>query len=79
MKTTLATSPTCGPCFVLKNKLKEMNLSVETKDYSDSSNLLWFRELGIRSVPTLIVEDEGVVVQKINSVEEILKFLTKNQ
>lgn len=59
MKYTLATSTTCGPCQALKKRLETSRITVEVKDYSDSSNIPWFREKSVRSVPCLVVEDEA--------------------
>jgi glutaredoxin len=57
MKYTLATSTTCGPCQALKKRLEAANITVEVKNYSDSSNIPWFRERSVRNVPCLVIED----------------------
>jgi glutaredoxin len=76
MKKILATSATCGPCQMIKTQIEQLGISVETKNYSDSANIPWFREKGVRSVPLLIIEDiNGNEVERISGAEQILSKL----
>jgi len=44
----------------LRNRcIPTSRITVEVKDYSNSSNIPWFREKSVRSVPCLVVEDEA--------------------
>jgi glutaredoxin len=73
MKQILATSKTCGPCQVLKKQIEKLNLTVETKDYSNPSDIPWFREKSIRTVPVLVIEnDEGHILETVSGIEDIL-------
>lgn len=76
MKKILATSATCGPCQMLKTQIEQLNISTEIKNYSDSANIPWFREKGVRSVPLLIIEDDdGNEIERISGTEQILNKL----
>ena len=75
MTLTLLTSTTCGPCTVLKNKLKTLKLEVNTKDYSNPEDKEFFIKHNIRSVPRLVVEDSDNVeiIQGIDDIVERIK------
>lgn len=73
-KYTVATSKTCGPCHMLKNKLEAQKIDVEIKDFSDPENIEWFRKHNIKSVPRLVIED-GDKVEIIQGVEDIINTL----
>jgi len=75
MKKTLLTSPTCGPCQVLKNKLAlHPNLNYDTKDFSIDADKEFFHQHNIRSVPRLVIED-GQSVTIIQGSEDIIANL----
>ena len=74
---TLATSKTCGPCTVLKNKIKSLNLEVDTKDFTIEEDREFFLKHNLRSVPRLVVED-GDTVEIIQGMDEIIEAL-KNE
>jgi glutaredoxin len=79
-KITLATSQTCGPCHLLKNKINLQNLEVEIKDFSDPENIEWFRKHQIRAVPRLVIEDEnGDTVDVIQGTEDILEAIKSHK
>jgi glutaredoxin-related protein len=71
----LFTSTTCGPCAMLKNKLKSQELVVETVDpYSDMETS---RKYGIKSIPTLVVID-GDSFELVKGSEDILNTIKAN-
>jgi glutaredoxin len=75
MKTkTIATSPTCGPCHMLKSKIEKLGLSVNIKDYSDPANHEWFVKHNIKTVPRLVIEDEENV-EIIQGIDEIIEAI----
>lgn len=50
----------CGPCQSLKKALNDLNISIENlrmHDIDESQELV--KEFGIRSVPTLILIEDG--------------------
>lgn len=71
---TLATSASCGPCHMLKSKISKLGLTVETKDYFDHSTHEWFQKHGIRTVPTLVIEDADNT-EIVKGVDDILERL----
>ena len=72
MTKILLVSSSCGPCTVLKNKLKTLELDVESKDYSIKEDKPFFEKHNIKSVPRLVVED-GDNVEIIQGIEEIIE------
>ena len=74
---TLATSKTCGPCMVLKNKIKALNLEVDIKDFTIEEDREFFLKHNLRAVPRLVVED-GDTVEIIQGMDEIIEAL-KNE
>ena len=73
---TLATSKTCGPCMVLKNKIKALTLEVDIKDFTIEEDREFFFKHDLRSVPRLVVED-GDTVEIIQGMDEIIEALKK--
>ena len=73
MKYVLASATWCGPCQVVKSRLKSENLidSVEVKDAD--VDIAFFRENNIKSVPRLLVFDGDKVVDIVQSAEDIVK------
>jgi hypothetical protein len=76
MTKTIATSTTCGPCTVLKNKIKQLNLTVEVKELS-TENMDWFIKHSIKSVPRLVIED-GDNVEIIQGIDDIIAAIQKS-
>jgi glutaredoxin len=79
-KITLASSKTCGPCHMLKNRLVSENLEVEIKDSDNILNIAFFRQHNIKAVPRLVIED-GDKVEIIQGTDDIIKAIkehTKN-
>lgn len=70
MKLILATAKFCGPCQILKRKLKDENLEVETVEMEENTEV--FREYNIRSVPTLVVLQDNEVAEKIQGMSDII-------
>lgn len=78
MKTKiLATNKTCGPCTVLKNKLRTLKIEVTTKDYSNNEDKAFFHDYDIRSVPRLVVVEDGKV-DIIQGIDDIIKAIQAN-
>lgn len=77
---TLATSKTCGPCHALKARLEKSEISVNIKSLNAAENIPWFREKNIKSVPTLIIEDDQEVeLDRISGAEDIFDYLKNNE
>jgi hypothetical protein len=74
---TLATSRSCGPCMVLKNKIASLNLEVEIKDFTVEEDKEFFYKHKLKSVPRLVVED-GDTVEIIQGMDEIIEAI-KNE
>jgi glutaredoxin len=74
---TLLTSAQCGPCFMLKNKLKAKGLEVKTLCFSDPANHEFFRKHEVKSVPALVVEDESSV-HIVRGIDDIIEEIEKN-
>lgn len=70
----LLTSLTCGPCYALKNKLKTLNIQVETKDYTIPEDRELFIKHNIKSVPRLLVID-GDNIEVVQGTEEIIEAI----
>lgn len=73
MKYILASATWCGPCQVVKSRLKSENLidSIEIKDAD--VDIAFFRENNIKSVPRLLVMEGDKVVDIVQSSEDIVK------
>jgi len=73
MKLILASAGWCGPCQVVKARLKADNLTdkVEVKDAD--VDIAFFKENNIKSVPRLLVMEEEKVVDIIQGTEDIIK------
>lgn len=82
MKLILATSKTCGPCMVIKSKLKASNLSVEIVEHDPSNpepTKEFFTKHGIRSVPRLVVlDDNDNASEIIQGIDEIVTKIKDN-
>lgn len=78
MSITLLTSKTCGPCTVVKNKLKALNLEVDTKDFTIAEDQEIFRKHNIKSVPRLLVED-GDNIEIIQGIDDIVDAIKKHK
>ena len=50
----------CSPCTMLKTWLQEQNIEVE--QIMAEENMSLAQELGIRSVPTLILDDNSLIM-----------------
>jgi len=76
MSITLLTSKTCGPCTVVKNKLKALNIEVDIKDFSIPEDQEIFRKHSIKSVPRLLIED-GDNVEIIQGIDDIVQRIVE--
>lgn len=74
-KLILASADWCGPCKMIKARLKSENLlkKVELKDAD--VDVTFFRENNIKSIPRLFVVEDDKVVNMIQGVEEIIKTI----
>jgi glutaredoxin len=77
-KIFLLTSPTCGPCHMIKSKIKTENLNVEIKDFSNVEDIEFFKKHNIKAVPRLVIED-GDSVEIIQGMDDIMKVIRENQ
>ena len=68
----LATSTTCGPCFMLKNRITKEELTVEIKLLEEDYK--WFKKHEIKLVPQLVIIEDSVVT-KIQGQDDIIKYL----
>jgi len=73
MKLILASAGWCGPCQVVKSRLKADSLTdrVEVKDAD--IDITFFKENNIKSVPRLLVMENEKVVDIIQGTEDIIK------
>jgi glutaredoxin len=76
MKLILATSKFCGPCHILKRKLQDDNLEVETIDMEEDTDK--FRHYGVRSVPRLLIVENDEVTEVIQGSDEIIKKIKEH-
>lgn len=57
-------SDTCGPCKVLDSNLKKAGIEYESINANSDENDTLVEKYGIRAVPTLIKEDNGVEIAR---------------
>ena len=76
MKLILATSKFCGPCHILKRKLQDDNLEVETIDMEENTDK--FRHYGVRSVPRLLIVENDEVTEVIQGSDDIIKKIKEH-
>jgi glutaredoxin len=76
MKLILATSKFCGPCHLIKRKLQDDNLEVETIDMEENTDK--FRHYGVRSVPRLLIVENEEVTEVIQGSDEIIKTIKEH-
>jgi predicted thioredoxin/glutaredoxin len=77
-KLILASAGWCGPCQVVKSRLKTENLTEKVEIKDADVDVVFFREKNIKSVPRLLVMDEEKVVDIIQGTEEIIKRIKEN-
>lgn len=75
-KIVLASASWCGPCSALKSRIAKEGLNVEIEDMD--SNPDFFKNFNIRSVPQLVVFNEGSF-ELISGSEDIFKHIKENQ
>jgi glutaredoxin len=76
MKLILATSKFCGPCHLLKRRLNDENIEVDTIDMEE--NIDAFRQYNIKGVPRLVVIEEDTVTESIQGVDDIIKKIKQH-
>ena len=67
-KPILATSQYCGPCTLLKEAIQKLDIEIKIHDMLEEN--AWFIANQIKSVPTLIHENN-----KITGADDILNYL----
>lgn len=79
MKLILASASWCGPCQVIKSRLKAENLThkVEVKDAD--VDIAFFKNNNIKSIPRLFVMEDGEVVDIVQGSEDIIKRIKQDQ
>ena len=68
----------CGPCFTLKRQLKDKNIEAEIITVDEDDDGMAMAALHkVKTVPTLVVLDNGNTVKVVNGGNEILLELSK--
>lgn len=77
METTiLLTASWCGPCHMLKNKMIADKVSADQViDIDDIEAMETVKKYKVSSVPTLLVVENDILVEKVQGIEDILKCL----
>ena len=84
IKVIRASAEWCGPCKKLTPIFEEVKQdfpNVEFFDFDVDSNIDLSLKYSIRSVPTVIIENDGVVVEQIfglNSKQKYVEIISKN-
>lgn len=76
MKLILATSSFCGPCHILKRKILDENLKVETVEMESDQSV--FKKYSVRSVPRLLVIEDDVLQESVQGIEDIIKKIKEH-
>lgn len=73
MKVLRFFSPTCGPCRVMGEKLKNLQgCEIEEIDATRAEGMEKAELYGVRSIPTcVLVDDNGVMIQSFKGVFDI--------
>jgi predicted thioredoxin/glutaredoxin len=77
-KLILASATWCGPCQVVKSRLKSENLTDKVEIKDADVDIVFFREKNVKSVPRLLVMEEEKVVDIIQGAEDIIKYIKEN-
>ena len=72
MKKILLTSTTCGPCHMLKSKIKNLGLEVEIKNFPEETEL--FKKYAVKAVPRLLIidDDDDTKFELIQGMDDII-------
>jgi hypothetical protein len=73
MKFILASAGWCGPCQVVKSRLQSENLTDKGEVRDADVDIAFFKENNIKSVPRLLVMEDGKVVELVQGSEDIIK------
>jgi thioredoxin-like negative regulator of GroEL len=69
----------CQPCKMLKSNFKHVDMKgVELKEIDIDENMDMAKQYGIRSVPTMILTEDGKEIDRISGVlmaDQIEKFI----
>jgi glutaredoxin len=76
MKLILATSTFCGPCHILKRKIADEKLEVETVEMESDPSL--FKKYNVRAVPRLLVIEDDVLQESVQGIEDIIKKIKEH-
>ena len=77
-KLILASATWCGPCQVVKSRLKSENLTDKVEIKDADVDIAFFKEKNVKSVPRLLVMEEEKVVDIIQGAEDIIKYIKEN-
>lgn len=78
MKKTLITTAQCGPCFMLKSKIKQQELEVDIQDAFETPEAMALcKKYGIKTVPTLLVERDDGTFSLVKGSEDIIAEIKK--
>lgn len=75
-KITLFSASWCGPCHALKARLKREEIEVDISSIDE--NMEGVRKFGVKSVPTLVIEENDTHTI-INGSDDIFTFLKNEQ
>lgn len=74
-------SETCGPCKLMGTRLKELkNAEISEINIDDDSSENLLDKYQIKSIPTIVVEDNNTVIKKFTGVvpiEDIQSVINK--
>lgn len=76
MKTILKFySPTCGPCKVVSKNLEQIKeIEIKNIDVTDSANEELLNKYNIKTIPTLIIEEDNEVKTELKGVVTVNKI-----
>lgn len=71
-------SKTCGPCKVMGNILNEItNIIVEDIDIENEDNVSLINKYKIRTIPTILITNNGEIIKEFKGVIPKDEFLRK--
>lgn len=74
MKLLKFTSPTCGMCRVLTQKMNAAKISYESVDVSTDEGMHTAERYGVSHLPVvLLIDDDGRVMERYNTMADILR------
>lgn len=77
MTRTILSGSWCGPCQMLKQRLKDQNIDIPILDIDDTEGRELVTKYKVRSIPTLLEVEEDKHFLYVGP-DDILERLTKN-